>query len=235
MNTKVKGDAYERFVRDVMSQVANQDAVEHIDVRHNVRLIGRSGTPHQIDVYWKFRYGPVEFSVVVEAKDLKGPAKKSQIATLESIINDLPGSPRGVFVSRSGFQSGAKSYAEHNDIILYELREPAESDFEGRIRKLRITGTFRIPIYHEINFEPDLAQMQEQLRCAGHGSGETFSFNFIFDPEVDEVLLPDGPRRLETIIREAASYDPCERRFLRIPFRLEPTLTVAFPNSRGFR
>jgi len=35
----------------------------------------------------------------------------------------LPGRPRGIFVTATGYQRGAKQYAKAHDIILYELRE----------------------------------------------------------------------------------------------------------------
>jgi hypothetical protein len=39
------------------------------------------------------------------------------------VLEDLPGQPRGIFVTRNGYQSGAKEWAMAHGILLYELRE----------------------------------------------------------------------------------------------------------------
>src|SRR5208282_2707135 len=39
------------------------------------------------------------------------------------VLDDLPNQPRGIFVTRSGYQQGAKDFAAAQGIILYELDE----------------------------------------------------------------------------------------------------------------
>ena len=58
-----------------------------------------------------------------EAKDWQSPVKKGQLIEFKGILDDLPGQPRGVFVTRTGYQQGAKDFAAAQGIILYELDE----------------------------------------------------------------------------------------------------------------
>lgn len=55
---------------------------------------------------------------------------------LKAILEDLPGQPRGIFVTKTGYQSGAMDVAKANGIITYELREPTDADWKGRIKTI---------------------------------------------------------------------------------------------------
>lgn len=45
---------YERFTQEIYQQLVDSDVVKATTVQHNVKLIGRSGQKHQIDVYWEY-------------------------------------------------------------------------------------------------------------------------------------------------------------------------------------
>lgn len=36
---------------------------------HNVKLIGKSGQKHQIDVYWEYQYDNTIFKITIECKN----------------------------------------------------------------------------------------------------------------------------------------------------------------------
>lgn len=36
---------------------------------HNVKLIGKSGQKHQIDVYWEYQYDNTIFKIAIECKN----------------------------------------------------------------------------------------------------------------------------------------------------------------------
>jgi hypothetical protein len=58
---------------------------------------------------------------VVQAKDWSKPVTKGALVEFLGILRDLPGQPRGIFVSREGYQKGAKLWAAANGILLYTL------------------------------------------------------------------------------------------------------------------
>ena len=45
---------YERFTQEIYQQLVNLDVVRTTKVKHDVKLEGRSGQKHQIDVYWEY-------------------------------------------------------------------------------------------------------------------------------------------------------------------------------------
>ncbi|MBQ8830207.1 MAG: restriction endonuclease [Oscillospiraceae bacterium] len=116
---------YEELVQEVYQAILDYENKEcgyqKIEVKHNVKLKGKSGVLHQIDVYWAFTLGGVKYETLVEAKDWKNQVKMEQINSFKSELDDIPGFPKGVYVSRSGFQSGAITTAEHHGIKLCVL------------------------------------------------------------------------------------------------------------------
>jgi hypothetical protein len=118
------GKHYEKLATVVLQSIINQSDVRNIIVEHNKTLRGKSGTvSHQIDVYWKFALGHVVYETVVEAKDWKNQVDQGEIFKFKAVLDDLPGQPKGIFVSRAGYQQGAIDYALHHGILIYEFRE----------------------------------------------------------------------------------------------------------------
>src|SRR5438034_898170 len=115
------GTSLERLTREIFQEIVNQDEVKNIAVKRDVRLKGIT-TSHQVDVYWEFELGSVRYKTVVEVKDRKSVVSQGHVIKFKGVLDDLPGQPRGVIVSASGFQRGAREFATANGILLYELR-----------------------------------------------------------------------------------------------------------------
>lgn len=119
---KNTGLSYELLVQGIFQAINDQEEVTNLIVERNKILQGKT-TPHQIDVYWKFEKAGITYETIVQAKDLQSPVKKGQLIEFKGVLDDLPGQPRGIFVTRSGYQKSAKTVAIRNGIILYELDE----------------------------------------------------------------------------------------------------------------
>src|SRR5271165_577049 len=126
------GKRYELLVQEIFHVLLNQNEVENIDVKHNVTLQGKT-TTHQVDVYWEFEKGGIRYRTVVQAKDWATPVVHGELLKFKSVLDDLPQQPRGVFVTRTGYQDGAKEYAQAHGITLYELSEEPEESYEPNI------------------------------------------------------------------------------------------------------
>jgi Restriction endonuclease len=122
---KNSGTSYELLVQAIFQAIHDQQEVANLLVERNKTLQGKT-TPHQIDVYWKFEKAAITYETIVQAKDWKNPVKKGQLIEFKGVLDDLPGQPRGVFVTRTGYQKGAKDFAAAHGVILYELGEPAK-------------------------------------------------------------------------------------------------------------
>lgn len=132
---KNTGKSYEILTQSIFEEILNYQevntkAVNTIKVEHDITIQGRS-TTHQIDVSWEFEVGGIKYRTLVQCKDRETLVKKGELLTFKAVLDDIPGQPRGVFVTRTGYQSGASEVAKSNGILLYELREPTVQDFGG--------------------------------------------------------------------------------------------------------
>lgn len=119
---KNTGKPYEKLVQEIYQQFVNcgneAASIRQIDVQHNVSVMGMSGTEHQVDIYWEIEMAGTIYKTIVEVKDWSTPVKKEQLLTFNSLLQDIPGYPKGIYVSRGGFQSGALTYAKAHGIHL---------------------------------------------------------------------------------------------------------------------
>ena len=162
--------AYERLVQSVYQSILEQEGARNIDVIHNRKILGQSGAKHQIDVHWSFESGGVVHTVVVECKKHNRPAEKNDVSAFITILGDLPDTPRGIFVSRAGFQAGAKKLARKHNIILAEIRDPdaTQGDLGDEIRILGWTLTLSHREYDGMganSFEFDRAAILAELKA----------------------------------------------------------------------
>jgi hypothetical protein len=149
MNT---GKPYERLIQEIYSDILRLEGVNNIEVRHDVSLPGRSGSMHQIDVFWEFELAGIRHKVVIQAKDWSSAVDQGEVLKFAAVLDDIPGQPRGIMVARSGFQSGARTIATSEGIVLYELRAPKDSDFEGRVKRIDIQLNTFVPEFRGFSF-----------------------------------------------------------------------------------
>ncbi len=67
--------------------------------------------------------GGLDHSVIVQVKKQKGRAKKGDLLLFRDVLLDIPGQPKGVFVSEHGYQKGALEVAQAAGITAFEIRE----------------------------------------------------------------------------------------------------------------
>ena len=128
---------YELLVKSIYEAILNQGNAENIEVKHNQKLVGKSGVAHQIDVLWRFRQAGIEHLVLIECKNYGHTVELGDVRNLHSVVEDIAGA-RGVMVTRVGFQSGATEFAKHHGIGLKLLRAPEEQDWDGYIRRVTV-------------------------------------------------------------------------------------------------
>lgn len=146
---KNTGKEYEKLTQYIFSQIVNQNEALNIDVQHDVVLQGRT-TTHQIDVFWKFEFGGIEYLTVIQAKDWKSKVKKSDMLAFKGTVDDLPFGTKGIYVSLSGYQSGAIEVAKAYGILAYELRPPKTEDWKGFIKVINLEIECSTPIYRDL-------------------------------------------------------------------------------------
>lgn len=164
--TKNTGKPYERFTQEVFRAILAHEGVNNVDVQNDVELQGKTAT-HQIDVYWEFDQGGIRYRTVVQCKDWDSRVKQEQLFAFKTVLDDLPGQPRGVVVSRKGFQQGAREFAAAHGILIYELREPQDSDWDGYVREVHIEMQLLVPVLHAFQLIPDAEWARSEKQRLG--------------------------------------------------------------------
>lgn len=170
---------YEILVRDLHAALMKDEGVENVAVLHNVKIRGRSGALHQIDVYWEFKIAGVKYKTCIECKHYNRPVKKEHVATLISIIDDI-GNSTGIFATTVGYQPGAILLAKQKNIRLLAINH--------LLKSISITSNFSIPMTDILDIKYDTTQARECLIERGLSS---FSLTSRWNNET-EFFNPDG-------------------------------------------
>ena len=161
-----KGVAYEILIQNIFQDILKQDGLKNIEVRRNVVLSGKD-YKHEIDVYWKFEIAGLEYETIIQAKDWKYPVNVGELLKFKAILDDLPGQPKGIFITRTGYQIGALRVAQKNGILLYELyaqkMEPIVTTTFGFAR-VQINPKAKILSSGEHIFELDVASFEPEFK-----------------------------------------------------------------------
>lgn len=118
---------YERFTQEIYQQLVDLDVVRTTKVRHNEKLVGRSGQKHQIDVYWEYEIAGNKHRVAIECKNYNTLVPIGKVRDFKGVLDDLNG-VNGIMVTKEGYQEGAKKYAQEYGISLKELRSPKSGE-----------------------------------------------------------------------------------------------------------
>lgn len=169
--------AYERLVQEIYQAIHDQEAVATVDVEHNKTIQGKSGCSHQLDVYWEFNVAGVLHRVAIECKNWNSDVPIGRIRDFFGVLHDI-GNIKGIFVTKIGYQSGAKQFAEFYGIDLKEARIPTHTDWEGRVKDivLHFTSISTRVKNRDIDLDQDWIRRNtefatgEQLRLAGQNN-----------------------------------------------------------------
>lgn len=114
---------YEKFTQEIYQELVNADVLKTTKVQHNVKLKGRSGQEHQVDVYWEYEIAGTKQKVAIECKNYNKTVAIGKVRDFYGVLFDL-NNVVGIMVTKVGYQKGAKEYASEYGISLKELRTP---------------------------------------------------------------------------------------------------------------
>ncbi|MDE8344285.1 MAG: restriction endonuclease [Acidocella sp.] len=128
---------YEILTKNIHETLMHAEGHNTISVEHDVKIPGRSGHHHQIDVFWKFKVAGVEHKTAVECKHYSKSVTIETVKGFASLLDDI-GNISGIIVTTVGFQKGAKAFAESRGIKLLTIRSPRDEDLSGLILKVMV-------------------------------------------------------------------------------------------------
>ena len=123
---------FERFTQRVYQRLVDNEALEQSTVQCNVKLKGKSGCEHQIDVLWEYEKNGTTHRVVIECKNYSKSVSISKIRDFFSVLQDI-GDVSGIMVTSKGYQRGAKKFADYYGISLKKLRRPEWNESIGTV------------------------------------------------------------------------------------------------------
>jgi hypothetical protein len=123
MNTNTE---YEKFTQEVCERLALYQGISS-SVQHNVKLKGKSGLEHQVDVFWEYEKDGNVHRVAIECKNYNQKISIGRVRDFFGVLYDV-GNIKGVMACKKGYQEGAKKFADYYNITLEELREPQEGE-----------------------------------------------------------------------------------------------------------
>ncbi len=123
---------FEQFAQRIYQKLVNNDVLKPILVQHNVKLKGKSGCEHQIDVYWEYEIAGNKHCVAIECKNYNSTIPIGRVRDFYGVILDL-NNVQGIMVTGEGYQEGAIEYAQYYGISLKELRKPKNEESIGEI------------------------------------------------------------------------------------------------------
>lgn len=145
---------YELLTRDLVGRFAGSFGVLTTRLEQNVVVPGKA-TRNQIDVLWEGEIAGSARRIVVECKHYKRRVSQEKIHAFRSVLDDInDGIPTtGVFVTKTGYQTGAQAVAGTYDIIVLELREPTREDKARRALRIEVTAVLRAPVMTDLHLE----------------------------------------------------------------------------------
>lgn len=129
---------YELLAGEIYKGLLNADGFNNISIQHNIKLEGKSGCQHQIDVYWEFKLAGLVQRVAIESKNYTKTVSIAKVRDFFGVIHDI-GNIKGIFATKIGFQKGAKQFADYYGIELKEIRKPEQNDWTGRLKTMNLS------------------------------------------------------------------------------------------------
>jgi hypothetical protein len=185
---------YEKLAQEIYQAISNAEGVKNINVQHNVKLPGKSGCNHQIDVYWEFEMMGIRHCVAIECKNYASEVSVGKVRDFFGVLHDV-GNTKGIFVTKVGYQSGAEKFANHYGIVLKELRFPTARDWEGRVKNIVLTIHALFINIKERNFDIDIDWL---LANSNFKEGDQISLGGMSD----ELKIVDSSGKVITTLHE---------------------------------
>ena len=84
-----RGTEYELFTQEVCRLIAGYQNLEASSVKQNVKLKGKSGVLHQVDVYWEYEKSGEVHRVAIECKNYSKRVSIARVRDFKGVLLDL--------------------------------------------------------------------------------------------------------------------------------------------------
>lgn len=163
------GTEYEQFVKSVYEAFLAQDGLT-VNVEMHKIIKGKSGAKHEIDVYWQFEIAGKIYKTAVECKHYNSTIEKGHVQEFWAKLDDI-GDISGIMATKKGYQKGALTFGQYNNIEMLIIKEPAYTDFpENSVLGFNITLNIISPKITKRDFKFDKDWMLQKGFAPEHFS-----------------------------------------------------------------
>jgi hypothetical protein len=173
---------YELLTQKIYKAILESEGVENLEVKHDQKIIGKSGVEHQIDVFWEYKYAGVSHKVLIECKYYSKAISLIHARNMLGLLNDIPNS-QGLLVTTQGFQSGVIDFCNHYEISLKRIRPPEGSDWDGCIQIINVNGELYQNQYLNLGFSFNASD--PETKKFFDANGKEISFN-AYDSTIED-------------------------------------------------
>lgn len=219
---------FERFTQRVYQKLVNNDVLKPTIVQHDIKIKGRSGCEHQIDVYWEYEIAGNLHRVAIECKNYNSLVPVGKVRDFQGVLSDL-NNVNGIMVSKMGFQEGAKKYAAEYGISLKELRRPDRNEVIGAVTTT-IHAVLRQTLFlfddnwtTEHNF--NLEKLRQFYASFQHKRAEYWKVATHFPIETNDDFIRNSRGKKISSLTELEK---------QLPESMEPGTDVVFPFEDGW-
>jgi len=219
---------FELFTQYVYQKLVNNDVLKPTQVQHDVKLKGKSGCEHQIDVYWEYEIAGNKHRVAIECKNYNSLVPIGKVRDFKAVLDDL-NNVNGIMVSKKGFQEGAKKFAKEYGISLRELRTPRWNEEIGSISITFYTDLqrvyFRLDDDWARNNNVDIQQLRKfyERLLPYEREGWNNAVHFPLERRSSNIYNSEG--------KQISSIDKLREQ---IPEDVEPDSSIVFPFEDGW-
>ncbi len=118
-----KWEKFEEFVASIQKRLT-----PHARVIHNEKIIGKSGTPRQIDIAVRYKLGQFDVLVIIDCKDWSKPVDIADVGAFIDMVEDVSAN-KGAIICNAGFTDGAKNRALEKGIDLFRVIDAKNIDW----------------------------------------------------------------------------------------------------------
>ncbi len=176
---------YEIFTQEIYQSLIDAQGIDTIKVEHDIKIEGRSGQKHQIDVFWEYKIAGINHRVAIECKNYNKVVSVGKVRDFYGVLSDI-GNINGIMVTKEGYQKGSKEFAKHYGINLKELREPKEEDWKGRIKSIVVNMVMVVP-----NIKSRFIAVDEEWVKRNITLPENGDFSYSIGGMADQIWITD--------------------------------------------
>lgn len=159
MSNHSKGMSYEYLVETVYQAILEAESrngkICPVKLVRHKKIISKSGTPAEIDIYWEYTMAGITHAVAIECKNLNRNVDITSVRDFARKIENISGL-KGLMVAKKGFSQNALFEARSDNIDMLVIREHSDADFDGLIKRMEVQINLILPcraigLYPQLN------------------------------------------------------------------------------------